>query len=170
MNGTSSNPPPLTPPKQSGLAVTSLVLGALSVVMLCFEPFLAIPAIICGHVALGRINRSGGALTGKGLAIAGFGVGCFSLLIIPPLLIAIAIPNYVKARKTTNLNSCMNRLRPIDAAKQQWAAEKEKRGTDVPTWADLKPYLEAGQTNVVAESPIPHCPAGGTYTINAVRE
>jgi hypothetical protein len=34
-----------------------------------------IPAIICGHVALSRIKRSGGALKGKELAIAGLVVG-----------------------------------------------------------------------------------------------
>jgi general secretion pathway protein G len=76
------------------------------------------------------------------------------------LLSAIAIPNFIKARETAQRNACINNLREIDAAKQQWALEKGKRPTDVPTWDDLKPYL----------GKIPHCPAGGTYTINAVGE
>lgn len=71
---------------------------------------------------------------------------------------AIAIPNFVKARQTSQENACINNLRQIDGAKQQWALEKGKTATDVPTWDDLKPYLRG----------IPHCPAGGTYTINAV--
>ena len=74
------------------------------------------------------------------------------------MLSAIAIPNFIKARETAQRNACINNLRQIDAAKQQWALEKGKQATDVPTWDDLKPYLGR----------IPHCPAGGTYTINAV--
>ncbi|MGB7768760.1 MAG: hypothetical protein WBN22_07885 [Verrucomicrobiia bacterium] len=77
---------------------------------------------------------------------------------VPAMLSAIAIPNFVKARETAQRNACINNLRQIDAAKQQWALEKGKQATDVPTWDDLKPYLYR----------IPHCPAGGTYTINAV--
>ena len=73
---------------------------------------------------------------------------------------AIAIPNFVKAREISQRNACINNLRQIDGAKQQWALEKGKPATAVPTWDDLKPYLGR----------IPHCPAGGTYTINAVDE
>ena len=57
----------------------------------------------------------------------------------------------------TQLNTCINNLRQIDAAKQEWALEKGKKSTDTPTMDDLKPYLRN----------IPHCPAGGAYTINA---
>ena len=74
------------------------------------------------------------------------------------MLSAIAIPNFVKARTTSQANACINNLRQLDAAKQEWALEKGKQSTDVPTMEDLKPYL----------AKIPHCPAGGTYTINAV--
>jgi hypothetical protein len=76
------------------------------------------------------------------------------------MLSAIAIPNFVKAREVSQRNACINNLRQIDAAKQQWALEKGKQPTDVPTWDDIKQYLYR----------IPHCPAGGTYTINAVSE
>jgi competence protein ComGC len=77
---------------------------------------------------------------------------------VPAMLAAIAIPNFVKARTVSQENACINNLRQIDAAKQQWALEKGKQSTDVPTMEDLKPYL----------AKIPHCPAGGTYTLNAV--
>ena len=76
------------------------------------------------------------------------------------LLAAIAIPNFVKARATAQMNACINNLRQIDAAKQQWALEKSKSTTDVPTEDDIKVYL--------VHSQLPHCPAGGTYTLNAV--
>jgi len=58
------------------------------------------------------------------------------------------------------LNACINNLRQIDAAKQQWALENDKTAYAVPSAQDLLPYL----SNLV----FPVCPSGGTYTINAV--
>ena len=79
------------------------------------------------------------------------------------LLAAIAIPNFVKARQTAQTNACINNLRIIDAAKQQWALEKGKQSTDVPADTDVEPYL--GRSGTV----MPSCPVGAAaYTINAV--
>jgi len=58
------------------------------------------------------------------------------------------------------LNTCINNLRQIDAAKQQWALENDKTADAIPPAQDLLPYLP----NMV----FPVCPSGGTYTINAV--
>jgi len=58
------------------------------------------------------------------------------------------------------LNACINNLRQIDAAKQQWALENDKTADAIPTVQDLLPYF----SNLV----FPVCPSGGTYTINAV--
>ena len=74
------------------------------------------------------------------------------------ILSAIAIPNFVKARGTAQQNACINNLRQIDAAKQQWALENKKAENDTPTREDLKPFL--------ANKKFPVCPAGGGYTIN----
>jgi hypothetical protein len=81
---------------------------------------------------------------------------------VPAMLAAIAIPNFVKARTVSQENACINNLRQIDAAKQQWALEKGKSATDVPTEDDLKPYI------MLRNGQFPRCPQGGTYTINAV--
>lgn len=54
------------------LAIWSLVMGVLSIV--CCGIFLSVPAVICGHMALGNINRNP-ALGGRGLAIAGLVLG-----------------------------------------------------------------------------------------------
>jgi competence protein ComGC len=159
--------PPITgnasQPKTSALAIWSLVLGVLS--MTCFSILTAIPGVICGHMAYSRIKRSTGALTGQGLAIAGLITGyvgiAFALLMIP-MMMAIAIPNFVHARQTAQANACINNLRQIDAAKQQWALENNKKGTDTPTQADVAHFLKNGQ--------FPACPAGGTYTIGPVDE
>jgi hypothetical protein len=74
------------------------------------------------------------------------------------MLAAIAIPNFVKARAVSQQNACVNNLRQLDAAKNEWALEKGKTNGAVPTKEDLLPYLRSW----------PVCPAGGTYTINAV--
>jgi hypothetical protein len=81
--------------------------------------------------------------------------------IIPGMLAGIAIPNFEKARSTSQQNTCINNLRMIAAAKNEWALENGKTTTnDIPTWDDLRPYLSV---------PVPLvCPAGGTYTINAI--
>jgi hypothetical protein len=61
------------------LAIASLVCGILSII-LCLGLLAGIPAIICGHMARGRIARSGGALGGSGLALAGLIMGYFATL------------------------------------------------------------------------------------------
>jgi competence protein ComGC len=162
-----SETPPSVPgarPKTSGLAITSLVLGILAVVLtvVCIGPLLAIPAIICGHIASARINRSGGQLAGKGLAIAGFITGYVSLALIL-LMLPIAIPNFVKARDTAQRNGCLNYLRQIESAKQQWALQNSQDESATPAGTDLDKYINAGFSNL-------KCPKGGSYTINPVGE
>jgi prepilin-type N-terminal cleavage/methylation domain-containing protein len=60
------------------------------------------------------------------------------------LLAAIAIPNFLKARSTSQQNACINNLRQIDAAKQQWALEKGQAASATPSSAALTPYLGRG--------------------------
>src|SRR6185295_1218887 len=78
------------------------------------------------------------------------------------LLAAIAIPNFIRARATSQTNACINNLRQIDGAVQQWALENNKASTDAVGLTDVQPYLGRGskgsQVNVDFK-----CPAGGTY-------
>jgi len=76
------------------------------------------------------------------------------------LLAAIAIPNFVRARNTAQKNSCINNLRQLDGAKQQWALETKAQDTSSVQMTDVQVYLK----NNLA----PHCPASGTYTLNLV--
>jgi hypothetical protein len=57
-------------------------------------------------------------------------------------------------------HACINNLRLIDGAKQQWALEKRKLTNDIPTLADLE-RLDLAR-------PLPSCPAGGVYTLGPV--
>jgi prepilin-type N-terminal cleavage/methylation domain-containing protein len=75
------------------------------------------------------------------------------------LLAAIAIPNFVKARTTSQANACINNLRQLDGAVQQWALETKKASTDSYSLNLLKPYIKLD-----SNSNLPGCPGGGTYT------
>src|SRR5690242_2932333 len=116
-----STPPPLEslapahPPQSSALAIWSLVLGILGLTFCSI--FTAIPAVICGHLGYSRIKRSGGTLEGSGLALAGLitgYVGIVLTLLVIPVVLAVAIPNFVKAREMAQKNICINNLRRID--------------------------------------------------------
>src|SRR5947208_1093120 len=53
------------------------------------------------------------------------------------LLAAIAIPNFVKARTTSQMNACINNLRQVDGAIQQWALENKKDATASPARSEV---------------------------------
>ena len=78
------------------------------------------------------------------------------------LLAAIAIPNYVHARTTTQINACINNLRQIDGAKQQWALEYKQGPTATPDAAAIAPYMGRKTGGAVADEDFT-CPAAGTY-------
>jgi prepilin-type N-terminal cleavage/methylation domain-containing protein len=81
------------------------------------------------------------------------------------LLAAIAIPNFVRARTTSQMNACINNLRQIDGAAQQWALENKASAGATVSFAEISGYLKNAVT----------CPAGGasatfatSYTLNGV--
>ncbi|HRT10708.1 MAG TPA: type II secretion system protein [Candidatus Paceibacterota bacterium] len=67
------------------------------------------------------------------------------------LLAAIAIPNFVKARTTSQMNACINNLRQIDGATQQWALETKQKPDANVIVTEIMDYLK----NEVV------CPAAG---------
>lgn len=75
------------------------------------------------------------------------------------LLAAIAIPNFVKARGTAQKNACINNLRQMDGAKEQWALENKKNDASPVVEADINKYIK-GETK-------PECPGGGTTSYGA---
>lgn len=97
-------------PKTSGLAVASLVLGILS--FFCGSIITGIPAIICGHMARSRIQRSPGEYGGAGLALGGLITGYISLALVP-ILAALAIPAFSAAMEKAQEVQFMNNSRVI---------------------------------------------------------
>ena len=53
------------------------------------------------------------------------------------LLAAIAIPNFIKARTTSQKNACINNLRQVDGAIQQWALENKKDAAATVKFTDI---------------------------------
>jgi type II secretion system protein G len=76
------------------------------------------------------------------------------------LLAAIAIPNFVRARESAQLNSIANNLRIMEGAKEQWALENKKSTTDTVGLTDLTTYLKNSTT--------PASVAAETYTVTTV--
>ncbi len=62
-------------PRASGLAITSMVCGILG--LCCCVT--AIPAVVCGHIALSQINREPALYRGRGMALAGLVLGYISI-------------------------------------------------------------------------------------------
>jgi prepilin-type N-terminal cleavage/methylation domain-containing protein len=80
------------------------------------------------------------------------------------LLAAIAIPNFIKARATSQQNACINNLRQIDGAINEWALETgQSNGASVGGVATVSAYIKLNSNNSV-----PGCPANGTYTVTTV--
>ncbi len=77
------------------------------------------------------------------------------------LLAAIAIPNFVKARTTAQKNACINNLRQIDGAIQQWALENRKAESDPVTVQDI---IGPDGRSGYLRAPV-SCPAGGGKTM-----
>ena len=87
------------------------------------------------------------------------------VIAIIALLAGFAIPNYLKSRTLAQTNMCINHLRQIDGAIQEWATEHRKTELQPVEYTDISPYLKG---SVV-------CPAGGTtfldsYSITTVSE
>src|SRR5438552_13025659 len=73
------------------------------------------------------------------------------------LLLAIAIPNFIRNRNSAQTNICINNLRAIDYAIQQWALEERRQTQASVEFTDISAYLKSSVL----------CPAGGTTFANS---
>src|SRR5690349_8614783 len=78
--------------------------------------------------------------------------------------LAFAVPKYIRAHTWVASNACVNNLRQIDGAKQQWALENS-RTNGLVTIEAIVPYLGRGSAGEM-----PTCPQGGTYSIGKIGE
>lgn len=74
-------------------------------------------------------------------------------------LAGLALPGIVRARLASQRVRCIDHLRLIDSAKDQWAIENYAATGDIVTREQIAPYFRRG---------FPSCPAGGEYTIEPI--
>jgi prepilin-type N-terminal cleavage/methylation domain-containing protein len=92
-------------------------------------------------------------MKGSKTSVKGFTlVEMMIVVAIVGLLVAIAIPNWVHARATSQTNACISNLRHIFGATQQWALEYQKAPNTPVMFDDIQPYLR----NAIV------CPAAGS--------
>jgi hypothetical protein len=92
--------------------------------------------------------------------IAGTAIG----VIFAGILAAAVLPNFIKARATSCANACINNLRQVDAAANQFALENHRTNGEAINFPnDLTPYIKLNR-----DGKIPPCPDGGIYTLKKV--
>ena len=137
-------PPPLpapAPAKLSALAVVSLVLGVLGCTGLG-----ALAGLVCGLVALVRINRSGGRLRGRGLAIAGLVVSALMV----PVGAGMLLPAFAKAKSKAQSIASVNNLKQLGLAARMYSTDHADTFPPAERWAEtLRPFLGPGADQVL---------------------
>ena len=81
------------------------------------------------------------------------------VVLIIGILLAIAVPNFIRARESSRAKSCIANLKQIDSAKEQWAMDNKQDTGATPASTDLY---------TVYTKNTPSCPSNGTYTIGAI--
>jgi hypothetical protein len=81
--------PPIVP--TSGLAIASMICGIAGYFTCYFVGLVGIPAVICGHMALNRINTSPYPMGGRGMAISGLILGYLGILITLGIVTSVVI-------------------------------------------------------------------------------
>jgi hypothetical protein len=94
-------------------------------------------------------------------------IGCLVAVLAIPVLVAviglvaaIAIPSFIKARNTAQMNGCVNNMRMIDAGKEQWALSAKAVGGSAVDEVGVQKFLPSNVT--------PVCPSQGAYTYHDV--
>lgn len=154
--------PAAAPPKTSGLAVTSLVLGCLGLLTCGIT---SLVGLVLGIIALVRINKSKGQLGGQGLALAGTIVSA-AFLLLAPIPAAMLLPALAKAKQKATGIQCMNNVKQLNLGLVMYAGDNKDLFPSGTAWCDaLIPYL-GGSTNAFV------CPQGAPnrrchYAVNA---
>ena len=131
--GTAATPPP----KASGLAISSLVLGCLGLLTCGLT---SLVGLILGIVALVRISKSQGQVGGKGIALAGTIVSA-AFLVLVPIPAAMLLPALAQAKQKAQGIMCMNNVKQLNLGLMMYASDNKNLLPDGSRWCDaIKPY------------------------------
>lgn len=95
----------------SALAIASMVCGIVSIMMCYVHAVSAIPAVICGHMALKKIRESEIPMAGRGMAIAGLVTGYLGILIQLAMIVAATL-FYVNMSKMSSSSTSSPSMSP----------------------------------------------------------
>jgi hypothetical protein len=92
--------------------------------------------LILGIVSLVKINKSGGRLSGQGLAIAGICVSGFMLLFSIPFMAGMTLPALARAKQKAMTINCMNNMKQLGLAVRTYAVDHNGQLPPAATWCD----------------------------------
>lgn len=85
------------------------------------------------------------------------------VILIIGIILAVAVPQFIRAREGSHQKVCIANMRELEYAKEMFASDN-KLGNGAPvTLNDLWPDYMHGIA-------FPNCPGGGVYTVGAVGE
>jgi len=86
------------------------------------------------------------------------------------LLAAIAVPNFLRARKRSQATRCLEDLRMLDSALDQYAIENGKTTGSSASFTDLKNYIKTGTTLYMTGADLfgDQYGASGSFTVDTV--
>jgi len=141
--------PPMTPvyeaspPKTSGLAIASLVVGIISF-LTCGVT--SIIGLVMGIIALAQINRNKESKAGLGLAIAGVVTSGVAMGLILPMMAAVMFPVFAKAREAARTTACLSNVKQLGLAMQMYASENDDHLPPSASWTEAaSPYIKSAR-------------------------
>lgn len=143
-------PPVSSPAKTSSLAVCSLIFGCIGLFTCGIS---SVVGLILGILAMSKVKKSNGALTGHGIALAGTIVSGVFLLMLP-IWAAMVLPALVKARQRAHTIQCMNNMKQLALAVRIYSSDHDDHFPPAATWCD------AIRSNAPSEK-VFRCPAAG---------
>jgi len=135
------------PPRTSGMAVASLVLGILAL----FTCVTSLPGLILGIIALVQISRNPGRLRGQGMALAGT-IICGLAVLFVPIVAAIMFPVFARAKDAAMQTSCLNNVKQLSVAVHMYEQD----------WDNSYP-LAGNWNEAIGKYLSPHAAQGATY-------
>ena len=81
------------------------------------------------------------------------------VVLIIGILLAIAVPNFIRARESSRAKSCVANLQQMNSATEQWAMDNKKNASATVAISTL-----VGSTGYIKSTPA--CPSGGDYGTN----